>query len=293
MIELLKTVMGGQSGGGVEPGLPWNPLYLVSEPPIYLDAELSIVTDAGGYASAISNLGALGTAGDFSQATASRRPQIVSGALNGNRILRFDGTDDVLTAGASAALGVFRNVQAAWVFAVYKKRGQDVSPTARYLFYSPRNDSAVRFGLLSGSSGSGRANQPYIFARRLDAESAAELPSGIAVNGTYAMFAAAVDFSTRAGVLRNNGQQIAANATLTASAGSTSDTQASSTYQLAVGAYYSGALPSDVDLAAIVLGNTQMTVTEMQKLEGWAAHRFGLTANLPASHPYKTEAPTT
>ena len=33
-------------------------------------------------------------------------------------------------------------------------------------------------------------------------------------------------------------------------------------------------------------------ITEFQKAEGYLAHKWGLTANLPVSHPYKTSAPT-
>lgn len=34
-----------------------------------------------------------------------------------------------------------------------------------------------------------------------------------------------------------------------------------------------------------------ITDSEMEKVEGYLAHRFGLTANLPGGHPYKTTAP--
>jgi hypothetical protein len=41
----------------------------------------------------------------------------------------------------------------------------------------------------------------------------------------------------------------------------------------------------------IDLGATPST-TNRQKLEGYLAHKWGLTANLPAGHPYKTVGPT-
>jgi hypothetical protein len=41
----------------------------------------------------------------------------------------------------------------------------------------------------------------------------------------------------------------------------------------------------------IDLGATPST-TDRQKLEGYLAHKWGLTANLPNDHPYKTAAPT-
>lgn len=35
-----------------------------------------------------------------------------------------------------------------------------------------------------------------------------------------------------------------------------------------------------------------MPVETRQRIEGYLAHKWGLTANLPSDHPYKTEAPT-
>jgi hypothetical protein len=34
-----------------------------------------------------------------------------------------------------------------------------------------------------------------------------------------------------------------------------------------------------------------MTTADRQRVEGYLAHKWGLTANLPADHPYKNAAP--
>lgn len=46
------------------------------------------------------------------------------------------------------------------------------------------------------------------------------------------------------------------------------------------------------DLAMIVATSTLPTTSDRQKLEGYAAWRFGLQANLPGGHPYASSAPT-
>jgi hypothetical protein len=38
--------------------------------------------------------------------------------------------------------------------------------------------------------------------------------------------------------------------------------------------------------------STPLSTTDRQKLEGYLAHKWGLAANLPADHPYKSAAPT-
>lgn len=270
----------------------WTPLNLGVVPPLYIDASSSVIAESGGIVSAISNLGSLGANGDFSQSDSAKRPSIVSGALNAQPILRFDGTDDVLTCNTTEGRGIFANVPAAWVFAVYKKRTTDATPTSRYLLYTAIPAGAVRFGLLCAGSAAGRANKPLMYASRLDADSPASLPSPNSVSGNYCLSFAHANFSTRAGVMRENGVQVASSATLTAAAGNTSNTSPSTYYPLAVGAFVTGSLASDVDIACLVIGNTNPSAGEVEKLEGWAAHRWGLAGSLPAGHPYKTSAPT-
>jgi hypothetical protein len=46
------------------------------------------------------------------------------------------------------------------------------------------------------------------------------------------------------------------------------------------------------DTAEIVITNSNISTADRQKLEGYLAHKWGLTAGLPNDHPYKTAAPT-
>lgn len=289
---MIPGVVATNTAFSTAPGIPWAPLNMASVPQIYLDAQDSTLTNVSGACSAISNLGSLGANGDFSQSDSAKRPSIVSGALNAQPILRFDGTDDVLTCNTTEGRGIFANVPAAWVFAVYKKRTTDATPTTRYLLYTAIPAGAVRFGLLCADSTAGRANKPLLYARRLDADSPASLPSPNSVSGNYCLSFAHANFSTRAGVMRENGVQVASSATLTAAAGNTSNTSPTTSYPPAVGAFSTGSLASDVDIACLVIGNTNPSAGEVEKLEGWAAHRWGLAGSLPAEHPYKTTAPT-
>jgi hypothetical protein len=283
------VVSGGRpivAGGGAL----WTPLNMAAVPQIYLDAQDSAVTNVSGACSEISNLGAMGADGNFTQSTAARRPGIFAGELNGKRVLRFDGADDCVTCGSSAGRALFRNVAAAWVLSVYKKRGLDATPTARFLFHSLNSAGNWGFLFAAGDTGAGKANKPGVLAARLNADTAAWLYSPNIVQGSYCISTCAVNYATRSAVLRENGAQVAENTAYTTSPGNTPD--ASSSDPIAVGGFHSGASGADVDLAAIVTGNVYPSAGELEKLEGWAAHKYGLTANLPAGHPYKTAAPT-
>ncbi|MFN3522231.1 MAG: hypothetical protein ACK4YQ_08270 [Phenylobacterium sp.] len=48
----------------------------------------------------------------------------------------------------------------------------------------------------------------------------------------------------------------------------------------------------DGDLFQLVLLDYAPTMDEVERLEGWAAWKYGLQANLPSGHSYKTAAPT-
>ena len=48
--------------------------------------------------------------------------------------------------------------------------------------------------------------------------------------------------------------------------------------------------PFDGFIGEIIIINS-VEDSDRQKIEGYLAHKWGLTANLPADHPYKSNAP--
>jgi len=59
---------------------------------------------------------------------------------------------------------------------------------------------------------------------------------------------------------------------------------------LRIGAYGNDATGFDGDIAEVVIWRSVSTA-DREKIEGYLAHKWGLTANLPSSHPYKSSAP--
>jgi hypothetical protein len=45
------------------------------------------------------------------------------------------------------------------------------------------------------------------------------------------------------------------------------------------------------DLGELIITRTALSAAERQRLEGYAAHKWGLAANLPGGHPYRSAAP--
>ena len=46
-----------------------------------------------------------------------------------------------------------------------------------------------------------------------------------------------------------------------------------------------------IKFAEVIVSSTLLSTLDRQKLEGYLAHKWGLTANLPAGHPYKINPP--
>ena len=268
----------------------WTPLNMATVPPIYLDAQDSVVTDVGGACSAISNLGAMGSAGDFSQGAAGNRPAILTAELNGNRVLRFDGATSYLLGESAAQKDLYRNTSKLAAFFVYKKRATDASNINRILLHCTIGTSTGnRFSVYAGFPTSGNANKPALASRPLDTDSQRLMNSAIAHSEVYTLLTAYLDLSDETAYIYADGQS-AESTSFSSSTGLTSNT--ASQQPLAIGAFAGGGGAfADIDLAAVVLFNTALTLGERQRLEGWAAHKYGLTANLPVDHPYKTTPP--
>jgi hypothetical protein len=285
---MIPGVMAAQMRVAVGGGTLWTPLNMATVPQIYLDAEDSVVTDVSGACSAISNLGAMGADGDFSQGTAGSRPAIVESGLNGMRMLSFDGVDDRMLTSSTAAKQLFKSVNHAWVFAVFRRAAATTGNTRALVYSTVGTGTAGRFAAWAGFSGND--NKLIVRGQRLDGDAAGTaIVSAVTFSG-YTMALCRVNYSTRVAIVEQDAV-VRGSGNSPVSAGATSATDA--LHPIGLCGFPSGAGgDADVDLSNVLLGNTLLSSDDIDKLFGWAAHKYGLTANLPGGHPYKTVAPT-
>jgi hypothetical protein len=64
------------------------------------------------------------------------------------------------------------------------------------------------------------------------------------------------------------------------------------TYALQIGAAGNNSSPMTGYISEVIISASIVSLSTRQKLEGYLAWKWGLTANLPAGHPYKTVGPT-
>lgn len=267
----------------------WSPANMAQPPKIWLD-DASPVTLVGGAVSVWSDRS--GNGNDFTQASTSERPVPVAGELAGRQVVRFDGTNDRLLGSAASTLAITRNVGSAWCLGVVRKRGVDSTGSSKILFRADTGavGGTERWGMrLSNTS---RANLPEMGVRRLDADTYATLAGGIQVGTTWHIALFTIDWQNRIGRIAIDGTQVALNATLT-TAGSTSDTSSAQPIAICGHPTATGNF-LDADVAAMLVGSGAAlpSTSDLQKLEGWAAWRYGLVGLLPAGHPYKLSPPS-
>lgn len=267
-----------QSDGG------WSPAMMTYPPSIWLD-DASPVTDASGYASQWSDRS--GNGYNFAQSSSGNRPLIVSGGLNGRRVLRFDGANDSLFA-SGAALNVFSGVSSGWMLTVIKKTSSDASPVSRRVFVTNNNASAARIGFYSDDATSGSANRLTWGGRRTDGGAYQSIRTSSSIYNDWVIALGLTDYSARTLRLYRNGELDASASSAFDASGSTSATTSN---QFAIGGTTTGGTPWAGDMALAMAGVALPDAGETDKLIGWAAWRYGLQGNLPPGHPYKDSPP--
>lgn len=273
-------------------GVLWTPLNMTAIPQLYLDANDSTVTEVSGFVSEVSNLGSMGAAGNFSQDESANRPSMSNNAVGGKRALIFDGVNDSLRGGSASQRQLFQNVSGAWCFCLVRKRNLDTDASRLVFSASIGNGVSIRFRSNVGSvAAAGGPNRLSVGAVRIDGESVNNNTLSPLTVGAYTMVMMEVDYSTGVGRIHTNGSLSITNPSAV-TVGQTSNTP--SQEPLAIGAFPNIAANGgfgDIDLAAILVSNVNTPSPDIDKLFGWAAHKWGLTASLPAGHPYKTSPP--
>jgi hypothetical protein len=219
---------------------------------------------------------------------ATMRPALISAELNGLNVARFDGTDDILisnTDGAgSVSWNLLNNKGSALLVAVRKVTN---AASRREIFLISTNTPGVaRATLIAGAT----ASKNGLAGRRLDADSVQLVASTNNLDtAAFEIHIGEFDWTNSNANIYIDGSFDGGTTTFQTD-GSTS---ATNTSRVAIGsASVAPALPMPGDIAEVICIESDITESTRQKIEGYLAHKWGLTANLPADHPYKTERPT-
>jgi len=243
----------------------WTPANITTA--LWLDAaDASTITESGGVVSQWNDKS--GNGRNFAQFTSTAQPALTASGLNSKAIIGFDGNDS-LTANFSLS------VTSESIFAVLK--------------YASTSSGFAR--IFSQSDGGEDFSTTGHYIPLIRDGNAARLASFAAGGSRSQIF---LDYNTWgiAGSI-HTGSQITNH--LNATAGSAFSHTLNKTFtRFALGTQLASNLGGFLNgsIAEVILLPAAATETQRQKLEGYLAHKWGLTADLPNDHPYKTAAPT-
>jgi hypothetical protein len=275
------------------PRLGFTPADLSTS--LWLDAaDASTITESGGVVSQWNDKS--GGAYNFAQSSSTLRPLYASETLNGKSVVTFDGIDDNMNAG-----DVLDNVWTGSGFNIFfVAKNNDItsvdgtilgkvssSPLALRQFASYIRTSVSQlvtlyttdsnnFTVVDGSTAIGDS-QWVVVSQSYD--------DTLGVDGTTANTTVRVQMT-----VDGNEQTEVVNA----SAGNLGQIQDAAGL-LSIGAFIGDGTQNagnlDGAIAEMIVTPSVLSASDRQKIEGYLAHKWGLTANLPAGHPYKNVAP--
>jgi hypothetical protein len=259
----------------------WRPDELGASLALWLDAEdAASITLNGSTVSQWDDKS--GNARHVSQATAVNQPNYTASGLNGKPVITFDGTNDALI---NASAGLMRAVSGATAVMVMS-RAANLAAGSDLLWIGTSAGNArlvmsTRVGLAAPGEGFTSGG------RRLSTNSF-QTVTGFAYTSNPIIAAARHDYANANLEIWQDGTAGASRVYQTAGV---TDNNAG---PLSVGAgnVAGTGAPLNGYIAEITLVHSALSTTDRQKLEGYLAWKWGLEANLPAGHPYKTTPPT-
>ena len=249
----------------------WNPGMISTA--LWLDAaDVSTITESGGAVSQWDDKS--GNGRNAVQANAGKQPLFQANQINGNGVLTFSptGTADYMSTTASP-----------------------ISGTSDYSIFTVAKTASSSFSYLLGQGGGGTGdpglgiattnNLYYGFIQDSSRLIFTQIGSDSA-DGTYKIRSDIFERSAN-WELFVNGSSIGFQSISTRSGSITGTTDFMiGTYSTALLGFWDGQVAEIIILASVV------DLTNQQKIEGYLAHKWGLTANLPSNHPYKLVGPT-
>jgi hypothetical protein len=253
----------------------WNPSMITTA--LWLDAaDASTITTVSGAVTQWDDKS--GNKRNATQSTAGSSPVVTANGLASKSVITFDGSDDFMDVVTTVFQGI-GSFQVHWIFA---RLGAGSGSADGYrpsiaLTSTSSNRSAFHF---VNNTNNFAASYPFFGVA--PSWNSYDLSTGTIYQNNSANLlsfnAGASDWS----VFRNGTQEG------TASRGGTVPADVSG---LRLAQEPSPLRTSNIYFAEIVM-TLNADTAERQKLEGYLAHKWGLTANLPVGHPYKTAGPT-
>ena len=236
----------------------WNPSNMTSTLTAWYKADSLSLNDGDGVGAWTDSSGNGHT---VAQLVAIRKPTFEANELNSKPVIRFDGTNDILSDGDIAALDV--GTGDIWMGSVFKS----IADLGAQFFFEKK---ATEFGLITTAAG--------VLQARLGGTT--NIPSQSAGNWSrteFVMVTASRVSSSCNGFV--NGSDMT-------TTGTTNSGSISNSHVFDIGASAVGGQTTTGDIAEILVGGGTLLESERLKIESYLDDKYGLD-NLPSTHEYK------
>jgi hypothetical protein len=259
----------------------WTPALL--RPALWIDAaDLSTISTATG----VSELRDKSGRGlHLSQAVAADQPLYVANRQNELSVIRNVSADTL----SRSSVPIFNNVGQGWIFLVVRwPTAADGTTNAPAVFFGTNNNLTRVLITAFPTNGT---NTLAIGGRRLDADGFQVVNTSTtraSVQDRFIIQTAHINWAAaQANHWTNGTQDLTAGAFLTA--GNTSPTDSFSIAAFGIVPILNFT-PNNTEIAEFLVFENNLPANR-QVIEGYLAWKWGLTANLPAAHPFKNRPP--
>lgn len=262
-------------GGISQPtGGTWTPADMVKRAWYDASSDSYLSVTSGGNVTNVRDRS--GNGFDLSSLTTGR-PARVIGALNGLNVINFSGSQ---ISRKNTSSNVFKNIGSGLLVALRKITNRS---SLGYVFSISKNsDASPRAALIIGASG----NKNSMIGRRLDSDSVKNIHSTDNGSSDWEIHIGVYDWANSNAYLYINGA-LQGSDTNFQTDGNTSNTNAN---EIMIGGNKnSGYITGQFAEALIV--ESDITSATRQRIEGYLAHKWGLTSLLENGHPYKNFSP--
>ena len=209
------------------------------------------------------------------QATVANQPTVISGALNGLSLVRFDGVNDTIIVNFGAELRV-RNFSHTWLMIRRGAGTGDIYKPAIACWDAGGADIGC-YHYIKNSNLFGASYPHFPAFGNYDLSTGTAYANAVPVIMTFSA-EGSVWRIMRNGVQEGSGTISSTNTAIDG---------------IIIGGQFSPSRYSQNDYGDVVsfIGSTTQNDHQQKVAEGYLAHKWSLTANLPASHPFRNRPP--
>ena len=208
------------------------------------------------------------------QTTLANQPTYISQGLNGKDIIDWDGSNDSMVISGANSTTLSQELSQDNTYSIAFVLQADVFSNLPVLLHVPESSFKFLFEL----------NSPAGLYWGDTTTNFRTYSSGTFASTSRATFFTCIKTGSGLGEAHAEG-------TLVSTFTGTLSNSPTISSNFILGSYSSAQYNYNGKFAEIIISNYSWNTDERQNVEGYLAHKWGLTSNLPANHPYKNTAP--